>query len=208
MPFMLQRFAGSEASSYSYYLKRWLVWYAAVLVLGLVLSFPMRVCMSFMPAAICGLFNSLTYSVVRIIQLVVLPFIVVHHVQSSTGFRGMFYSFWYSSWLLFLELPMVSVVGLSVFFIFLVQQKIVGLIGGVIPYGGTLFSLYVKVLLLQAIWSLLLSLYSHREGEHSEAEMVIKKEEPAAKAGEEASEEAPDKAEEKAKESNPEKKEE
>lgn len=188
VPFMLQRFVGNDASPYSYYLKRWLVWYSVALGLALFMTLPVRLCAGLMPAAICSLVSGLMRALTTLV-FAALPFMVIHHVQSSTDFRGMLRSLWYGGWLYLLELPMILFVALTVAGLWVTQQFIGGMIGSVVPYGGTLFSLYVKVTIAQAGWSLLLSLYHHRSSEHSESEMVMTSAAPAAE--EPAAEEEP-----------------
>ena len=178
VPFMLQRFIGNEAYPYSYYLKRWLVWYSVALALALLMTLPVRVCAGLMPVAICNMVSSLMRALTMLVFMA-LPFMVVHHVKSSTDFRGMLRSLWYGAWLYLLELPMILFVAFALAVMFVTQRFVGGMIGSVVPYGGTLFSLYGKVTIAQAGWSLLLSLYHHRDSEHSEAEMVIQKAEPA-----------------------------
>ena len=168
VPFMLQRFMGSEASSYSYYLKRWLVWYSIALVLALLMTLPVRVCGGLLPMAICSFVSGLMRLLTTIV-FAALPFIVVHHIQSSTDFRGMLRSLWYGSWLYLLELPMILFIALIVAVLWLGQHTVSNVVGLMVPYGGTLFTLYFKATIAQAGWSLLLSLYHHRSGEHDEA---------------------------------------
>lgn len=170
VPFMLQGYEENSSEGYSYYLRRWLVWYSLALVLGIFFSVPVRVCVNLLPQVVCSILSLIVRGVTAMIFMA-LPVIVVHHVQTRRDFSGMLHALWYGSWLYVLEFPVIVAIAIAVSLLWLVQVLIVGLIGQAWPYGELLFSLYGKVAVAQTVWSLLLALYKHRSGAHTEAEV-------------------------------------
>jgi len=164
VPFLLQRFAGSGAQAYGYFLLRWLIWYVFLIVGAALFSVPLFVLGSFLSHELRLFLYGVVVSM-KGVAFWTFPFIVASHVYKVRRLFGVFEALTAGIYLLITELPLIVLSGICLIPFFLIlYSSLLSAVSTLMPAISAIVDVGLRMIIAQVGWSLLLSAYWHRTG--------------------------------------------